>query len=139
MSHDLSIETLFAYRDGELNPADCAAVRTHLAQCSACRNVLENQELIFHSFRDALAPAGFAERVMAQVESTPRSPWWAPLGFRRWAWAGGLAFAGTIFLLLPRHAGPRPTSGADLTLDLAYSSNPEEEAGFGTGIEENFL
>jgi hypothetical protein len=50
-----------------------------------------------------------------------------------------LAFAGTIFLLLPRHAGPRPTSGADLTLDLAYSSNPEEEAGFGTGIEENFL
>ncbi|MBL0059082.1 MAG: zf-HC2 domain-containing protein [Elusimicrobia bacterium] len=139
MTHDLPIETLFAYRDGEMNPVQSAAVRTHLAQCPACRDVLEKQELIFLPFRDVPAPAGFAERVMAQVENPERSSWRAPLGLRPWAWAGGLAFAGALFLALPRSSGPRPTTGADLSMDLTYSGNPEEEAGFGTEIEASFL
>jgi hypothetical protein len=100
---------------------------------------------LFQPFREAKAPEGFADRVMARVhdETTPARSWLRSFGFGRaagrWAWAGGLAMAASVAIMVHHRKTPQPFTNADLPIYLADSSHLEEEANLGTQIEAYFL
>ena len=100
---------------------------------------------IFTPFREAKAPMGFTDQVMARLttETTPARSWLNILGFggtpRRWAWAGGLALAASLALMIPHRQSPQPFTKADMSIYLADSNQIEEEADLGTQIESYFL
>jgi len=106
----------------------------------------DNQiQRIFHPFREAKAPKGFTDQVMAQVNSagTAKPSLIRMFGFGgapgRWAWAGGLALAASVALMIsPRQAPPTITK-TDLSIYLADSNQEEEETDLGTQIESYFL
>lgn len=106
----------------------------------------DNQiQKIFHPFRQAKAPEGFTDQVMARVDraGTLKQSWLKSVGFGdtsgRWAWAGGLALAAAVaIVILPRQT-PQTGTKADLSIYLADSNQEEEEAGLGTRIESYFL
>ena len=106
----------------------------------------DNQiQKIFRPFREAKAPEGFTDQVMARVNraGTPKQSWIKTFGFGgapgRWAWAGGLALAASVAVMIsPRQAPPTITK-ADLSIYLADSNQEEEEADLGTQIESCFL
>lgn len=100
---------------------------------------------LFQPFREAKAPDGFADRVLARLnaDTAPGRSWLRFFGLdgvaRRWAWAGGLALAASVAILVPRRRIPQPFTEADLPIYLADSSHLEEEANLGTQIEVYFL
>jgi len=69
------LERLDAYLDGELPPADTAAVRDHLATCASCRDALAAKESLGKVIRQApyyAAPAALKARI---AKSSPRARW----------------------------------------------------------------
>lgn len=100
---------------------------------------------IFTPFREAKAPSGFTQRVMTRLktETMASHPWVHFFGFGgtsgRWAWAGGLALAASVMLMIPQKQTTAPSSPADLSIYLADSNQIEEEADLGTQIESYFL
>jgi len=107
----------------------------------------ENEPIqkIFRPFREAKAPSGFTDRVMARLgeEETPARSWVRILGLSgapgRWAWAGGLAVAASVALMIPHPQTPQPLGKVDVSIYLADSNQIEEEADLGTQIESYFL
>ena len=99
---------------------------------------------LFRPFREAKAPQGFADRVMARVtaELAPGHSWLHFFGLHgaagRWAWAGGLAVAAAVAMMIPSHLSP-PVPSPDLSSYLADSSLLEAEPNLGTQIEDSFL
>jgi hypothetical protein len=99
---------------------------------------------LFRPFREAKAPQGFADRVMARVkaELAPGHSWLHFFGLHgaagRWAWAGGLAVAASVAMMIPSHLSP-PVPSPDLSIYLADSSPLEDEPNLGTQIEDYFL
>lgn len=68
-------EQLSAWLDGETTPAETAAVAAHLETCADCRTLAELYRCDAQDTAATLAhpaPAGFADRVMAQVAVTPQ-------------------------------------------------------------------
>jgi anti-sigma factor (TIGR02949 family) len=69
------LERLDAYVDGELPPAEAAAVRDHLATCASCREALGAKESLGKAIRQApyyAAPAALKARI---AQSPPRARW----------------------------------------------------------------
>lgn len=100
---------------------------------------------LFQPFREAKAPGGFADRVMTRVndETAHGHSWLRAIGLGgatgRWAWAGGLALAASVAILIPRRQTFQPFTNTDLPIYLADSAHIEEEANLGTQIEDYFL
>ncbi len=106
----------------------------------------DNQiQKIFRPFREAKAPEGFTDQVMARVNSAGAPKQWRVkmFGFGavpgRWAWAGGLALAASVALMISPRQTPPTITKTDLSIYLADSNQEEEEAGLGTRIESYFL
>src|SRR5262249_41125643 len=93
-------ERLSAFLDGELPPADRAAVEGHLRQCAACAHELEELAAV-----DALArelpvqvPPGYFEALPGRVRSrvrTRRRPWSVAV------WVGAAAAAVLVIVVAP--------------------------------------
>lgn len=100
---------------------------------------------LFQPFREAKAPEGFADRVLrrAKTDTAPGRSWLRFFGLGgttgRWAWAGGLALAASVAILIPHRQALQPFTEADLPIYLADSTHLEEEANLGTQIEAYFL
>src|SRR5687768_10903156 len=95
-------ESLSAWLDGEIDPAEAAELEAELARDPALKAELESLESVVRLLRDegpAQAPLGFHHRVMARVEEEhPERPsWWSwlrrPFGVPLEGWAIGLAAA----------------------------------------------
>jgi hypothetical protein len=93
---------------------------------------------LFHPFRDAKAPEGFTDKVMAHIlsESSPRR---SPMHFRRWVWTAGLALAASVILMVTHTRAPSSESNMDLSIYLADTNAVEEDGSLGTEIESYFL
>lgn len=64
------LDRIEALRNGTLSAEECEAVRTHIKECPTCRvwyAALEELD------REVAAPVDFADRVMAQVRTTPQT------------------------------------------------------------------
>ena len=80
------------YEEGALSPAEAAAMREHLASCSACRAEAALSAASWRLFQKAHAPVMAPQfRELAPLAASPRPSWFSP------AWAMGLAAA--AFLL----------------------------------------
>ncbi len=83
-------ETIFQYLDGDLPPAERAALEQHLAQCGACREYLAATETLFTDLSTlADVPAPTAEITAAVMAQLPRQT--APSPAERWLPAAQLA------------------------------------------------
>jgi anti-sigma factor RsiW len=93
----LKIADLYAYIEGELSPAQAEIIQRHLSSCPKCRKAFEERELLFKaasSLPDLDIPAGFTERVMAEIAPVKRRlPVWLV------ACAAGLASLGLFFIV----------------------------------------
>ena len=100
---------------------------------------------LFRPFREAKAPQGFADRVMARVtaELAPGHSWLHFFGLHgaagRWAWAGGLAVAASVAMMILPSQPSLSVAPPDLSIYLADSSPLEEETNLGNQIEDYFL
>jgi anti-sigma factor RsiW len=161
MNHETFKEKLFLHRDGALPPAERPSLEKHLLECVECRAFLAEWERIVEAAfpaRDAAAPVGFTDSVMARItEEAPSRALW-----RRWlhrlgltqpfgqaAWTGGLALAAALVLwgpavrektfapvIVAQAASPETPLETDFWQDI---DTDDESPGLGTGIEEYFL
>ena len=100
-------EQLSAYLDGELAPAEQAALRAHLAACAQCAGELEELALVGRAARelDEPAPEGYFDGLPGRVRQRLRearqaqAPAPRPRLLPAWSWA--LAAAALLGLLLP--------------------------------------
>jgi len=78
LSEHLGAEVVQAFLDGALSPAERARAEEHLASCARCAAELDGWRLLFEGLQDlpVLAPrAGFADRVVAGIETPEALPW----------------------------------------------------------------
>jgi anti-sigma factor RsiW len=146
MSHDSFEELVFALHDGELSPAERARAEAHLAECSACRAVLEGWKKSAPAFfRAPAAPPSeaFVQRVMAALPAAaPRADWREFFTFPRLALAGAGALVLVLFLRPDRPPMPVDPSAAVLHVaSVLGSESPDAEEGTGPeeAVEEYFL
>lgn len=141
MRHARLRARLGPYLEGELDRRGAARVEAHLETCARCRDelaALRRTVELLHALPPAQAPAGLAERILAQVEAAP------PGGFGAWLTrhAGALSAAVPlavgavgVLLVLPRleltvrlgpglQASPPAVSESD-----APASAPSAESG----------
>lgn len=156
MDHESLQRKIFEFHDGELPPAERAAVETHLASCPGCRRSLEEWT---RTARALLRPPrteaseAFVRSVLRKIEDretadTPPSGPGLFLGRLRAAFSlprlalAGAAMLAAVFAVSP----PRPPRPAAPSVQLA--ANPlegggwleeEEDPAFGTTVEEYFL
>jgi anti-sigma factor RsiW len=104
------LENLSAYQDGELGPAEAAAVDAHLASCESCRRRLADYEKVWELLGDSklLEPGpGFTEAVLDRASArgfaaVRRPAFWIPAA----AAAAVLAAVGLFFLASTGGPGP---------------------------------
>lgn len=68
MTHEEIIASLSAYHDGELAPAEAAAVSEHLKSCAGCARELASLKALSSGLKETLAapaPAGLKARALA--------------------------------------------------------------------------
>ena len=110
-----SFEELSAYHDAELAPDRRAAVESHLADCPACRAVLEEftaLEALGTSYSDRLPGASYwldlPDRVLARIAETgnpgpvragERSSFWRKLWNPQGAWRWAAATAAAVVVI----------------------------------------
>src|SRR5690242_14091088 len=121
MNCERAIELISARIDGELSPADEAALEGHLAECPACAAAAEAFELqdaeLRHTFDQRRHQAGaVAERVASHLPRRAANRWKRLRRARPYAFAAVLAaaVAGLVWLLAvhSRPPGP-PAPGSD--------------------------
>lgn len=121
----LSIETLSAWRDGDLGAAETRRIREHAATCAACRQRLAGFELVARALgrQRELEPG---DRVWQAVRSriTSQTPGRSsPMRISAWNWRGAAAVASALLVvgllgyvlasgLSQRGGTPPPTSTA---------------------------
>ena len=102
INHHRSSQLLSAYLDGELLPAEAAAVQDHLLECAPCRAAYEGLRItkgLLGQLPVAEPPAEFwvAVRRPPSTRAAPRLSWWTP-GLQRGV-IGGLAAALVVLAL----------------------------------------
>jgi anti-sigma factor RsiW len=133
------------YVDDELTPDEKKAFRSHIQNCLACKEELEEIQAVHHLFDSAEvypAPLGFATRVMAHLEE----PEEAALS-RLWRFVTGrpfflrtveVAFAMVIMLIgvisgnllvADRTSGRQATVQESFSLDLFQAAPPDSVGG----------
>jgi len=128
-------ERLSAYLDGELDPADRAAIEAHLTGCAECRGVLAELAAVDVAARalPAEAPPGYFEslpaRVRGRIEAAgarwPAARWRLPA----WTWAAAaaliLAVITPITLWHPRaRVASSPAAGPPREAVETYAAPP---------------
>jgi anti-sigma factor RsiW len=124
-------ETIAAYVDDELAPAERAELETHLASCTGCRELVRAQRRLgelFASLPAAEPPGDFEARFWARVERDAAPSLAARLRAlfspRVLSLAIGAA-AIALFLVLPR-AGNPPASNSVPAPDVPIVANSED-------------
>ena len=110
-----TVETLSAYLDRELGPAERDAVRAHLADCDRCRAEERDLRALKGLLLGVRAPEpaeDFEARLMSRLHQeaarpvrTPALPRFRPSTLAPW---GGLAVAASLALVVASHS-PRTT------------------------------
>jgi len=138
-----ALEKLYDFVDGELPPADRAAVQEHLEACRPCLTHFEF-ETLFADFvrRRATVPAAreaFKDRLFSRLREEERSR--APMTVKdtggRWRFAIAASFLLLLAVAATRLAGPT-SSGVDWPRLAAYASQPAP-AGAEDGIDTGDL
>lgn len=95
-------DKLYAFLDGELGELDSRAAKRHLAGCSSCSSLLEEERNFDAALRDEMkitgAPAGLAEKISLALAREEMKQ----AGTRRWlprAAAAGISLAAAVFFL----------------------------------------
>ena len=123
-------EALSAYRDGRLTPQEEEEIRGHLAQCPACRGILEDMERIAALLQipEAEVPDGLSERWKAAVRKEKRARqrkrWIRPAG----TLAAALMLAAAGIGLLPQLTKNDAQEPQSALIDAAAEAVPGEEA-----------
>ena len=107
------VDSLSPYLDGELDPAERAAVLAHLAACEACAVRLQELAAVDAATRalPVEAPEGYFEslpsRVRARIEARTGRAWGVPA----WGWAAAAAVVLAVVtpLTLTVRQAPEPT------------------------------
>ena len=102
INHHRSSQLLSAYLDGELLPAEAAAVQDHLLECASCRAAYEGLRItkgLLGQLPVAEPPAEFWEAVRRPppTRAVARISWWTPALQR--GVLGGLAAALIVLAL----------------------------------------
>lgn len=132
MDCELAANFISARIDGELSPADGAALDAHLAGCAACRAAAESAELQDAMLSKAFAgrrdvAAAVADRVIGALPARPAS-----IGGRSaWRWAGWVAaaaagFALAVLIFRPTPAAPTASWPGPTTTSPSSAPNPDE-------------
>lgn len=90
-SHTRTVDALSAYLEGELPPAEKAAVEQHLATCIQCRTSLQRLRMTLGGLghlRRAPAPSSFLADVQNQINRRSRGRFFG----RRWMLFGRIPF-----------------------------------------------
>jgi len=119
-------DLLSALLDGELSPADAAAVRAHIDSCPACRAELDAAHAARRWVRDLPPvdpPFGLYERMLRPVRR------WARAGVATLA-AGAAASVAVVVMSVPRERPVAPPVGRLVdahTLSASTSGDPISE------------
>ncbi len=106
-------ELLAGYVDGTLEQSERAVVDAHLDGCERCRDEVQlasGARMALASLEDAPVPYGLTDRVVAEAG---RSFERRRVVWQRFQWAGGLAAAAAIVLVVVLNVGseqPEPTA-----------------------------
>jgi len=97
-------EFVGAFIDGEVSPGQYTDIQTHIKECVACRNLMEQNAAVKSLVQSKLpvssAPADLRQRILQQIEDTPAERFlWKP---RRIAipYRSGIVFAVAALLML---------------------------------------
>lgn len=125
MTCEEALPLLSAHLDGENTPEDEAALQAHLAQCAACREILEAYEAIDRGVAqpEADPPEALHAGVMAQIRKRPQT--------RRRRWLGIAAAAAVLALViaagrLPSFDRSRADASEPAARALTDAQAPEE-------------
>jgi predicted anti-sigma-YlaC factor YlaD len=98
-------ESIGCWLDGELSPAESAAVRAHVSGCENCRAAQRRLEKIEHTLSSVLAAearkiefAPFWRELERRIER--KTPWHKELLERAWGWGGAPRAAWAIPALI---------------------------------------
>jgi len=77
-------ETVHRYLDGDLSPAERTAFADHLQTCPACRELLDQIQVVFDAlaaWQTAAPPSGIPNQVMARLPASRRKrvDLWSPI------------------------------------------------------------
>ncbi len=130
---------LSAYLDGELPPADRAAVVEHLEVCAACRDRLAELAEVDALARELTveAPSGYFEELPARLRERMRRP--APRRVPVWTvWAAAAAVVAVVAPLSLRES-PReaPTLAEPLAHSAAAPPGPLPESGRDQSLQDS--
>jgi predicted anti-sigma-YlaC factor YlaD len=102
-------ELLAGYVDGTLEPPERAVLDAHLAGCERCRDEIElasGARMALAALEDAPVPYGLTDRVVAEAgRSFERRSDRKKVVWERLQWAGGLAAAAAIVLVVVLNLG----------------------------------
>ncbi|HXB72571.1 MAG TPA: zf-HC2 domain-containing protein [Candidatus Acidoferrales bacterium] len=116
-------ERIALHVGGDLPAAERSAVERHLAECGGCQvlwsGMKESLELLHGAHAEPLPPAAYTAvrgRVMAEL-AAGRRVWWR--------WAGGLAAAAAIVIMVALAVWPEPRVAPLPRIALAIPPAPE--------------
>lgn len=118
-------DRLAGYVDGTLEQAERAAVDAHLASCERCREEIEladGARAALAALEDVPVPYGLTDRVIAEAGTRferRRVVW------ERLQWAGGLAAAAALVLVVVLNVGGQPDAARQLAATAATGAAVE--------------
>lgn len=134
------------YLDGEIDPAKRRALESHLKNCRACANLLEEAKTtVVKPFENTKHPRLEQEylwsRIKAEIEEEPKQALWAPKPIFALSTCAALLLA--VFVLTQAHTlyqrtYNRQSAAASLEEQLDYFAS-DETASLGTDMENYFL
>jgi predicted anti-sigma-YlaC factor YlaD len=133
-------ELLAGYVDGTLEPPERAVVDAHLAGCERCRDEVElasGARMALAALQDAPVPYGLSDRVVAEAGRSFERRSERKVVWERLQWAGGLAAAAAIVLVVVLNVGgeqreptaERAATGATSALGAADAEDATAESG----------
>jgi type II secretory pathway pseudopilin PulG len=100
ITHPFSSETVMAYLDGELPPADAAALAAHLDMCADCADLARKFRSVSENLAKWQVEVFPAQKSAASIRAAAQEKRTTFLPSRALAWAAGLAIACLLLIAI---------------------------------------